>query len=56
MTNEEKELREKIDELIKLVNESCELTGGSFLDNLDGATNYSRINGERVKISIEVVK
>ena len=42
----------KIDDLTKA---TCEMCGGSYNENLNGATSYFNLNNEHFKITIEKI-
>lgn len=48
-------LRRQASELHYLTVSTCEMCGGSYEENLNGAMAYFSINGERFKITIEKV-
>ena len=46
-------LTQKIKELHELTVDTCEMCGGSYRENLDGATGYFILDGVRFKMTIE---
>jgi len=53
--NEQKILKQKVEELHDLTITTCEMCGGTYEENLNGASNYFNLNGERFKITIEKI-
>lgn len=49
-------LKQKAEELHDLTITTCEMCGGSYSENLNGATNYFMIDGERFKMTVEKCK
>jgi hypothetical protein len=45
-------LREKVDELHSLTADTCEMCGGTYVENLNGAINYFSIDGKRFKMTV----
>ena len=45
-------LMEKAGELHNLTVDTCEMCGGAYVENLDGAINYFSIDGKRFKMTI----
>ena len=48
-------LKQQAIELDDLTRATCEMCGGSYNENLNGATSYFNLNNERFKITIEKV-
>lgn len=52
-TNEREIILQKAEELHDLAVAACEICGGTYEENLDGAINYFNFNGKRFKMIIE---
>lgn len=50
---EQEVLCRKAEELHELTVSTCEMCGGTYEENLDGAINYFNLNGKRFKMTIE---
>ena len=48
-------LKQQAVELDNLTNTTCEMCGGSYNENLNGATSYFTLNNEHFKMTIEKV-
>lgn len=48
-------LKHQAAELHRLTVATCEMCGGSYEENLDGAESYFNLNGERFKMIIKKV-
>ena len=49
-------LKQRVKELHDLTVATCEMCGGSYSENLNGATNYFMIDGELFKMTVEKCK
>ena len=54
-TNEFDLLRRQITEIHEVTTTTCEMCGDSYAENLDGATSYFTLNGERFKLTVSRV-
>lgn len=54
-TDKLKTLDNQVAEIHNLTIDTCKMCGGTYEENLDGATAYFNINGEHFKITIEKV-
>jgi hypothetical protein len=52
---EQEVLCRKAEELHELTVSTCEMCGGTYEENLDGAINYFNLNGKRFKMTIEKI-
>ena len=52
---EQEVLCQKAEELHKLTTSTCEMCGGTYEENLDGATNYFNLNGKCFKMTVEKI-
>ena len=48
-------LKSKVEELHDLTVDTCEMCGGSYVENLGGATNYFTLGDAHFKMTIERV-
>lgn len=48
-------LKQQAEELHELTISTCEMCGGTYEENLNGAITFFKLNGERFKITIEKV-
>jgi hypothetical protein len=53
--NEQETLKYQVDKIHDLVIDACDICGGSYEDNLNGAASYFTLNKEHFKITIEKI-
>lgn len=47
------ELYKQMDAIDELTKDTCEMCGGTYEENLDGAQSYFVLNGVRFKVTIQ---
>ena len=49
------ELRKQVEEIISLTDTTCDMCGGTFEENLDGAIAYFAVGRKRYKMEIKSI-